>query len=314
MRIIRASIGALIAATAFMAAAAAVQAKDAKDITIAVVPKVAVPFFDDCNTGAAEAAKAAGVNYQWVVPQDTQGSTQVRIIEDLMAKHVDGIAISVNEPKSVEKVIQEAVAKGIKVLTFDSDSAKSGRSMYIGTINSAAGETMGKSMAEALGGEGEVAIVTGQLGASNLNERIDGVKKALAAYPKIKIVATEGTEDDLAKAVSVTEALFRAHPNLKGILGVSQVGGPAVAKVMDSKEFASKKGAVKVFAFDDLPDTVKGVKDGFIQGIMVQRPVTMGKLAVENLVAQITGQETAPKDIDTGVTVVDASNLGSYTK
>jgi ribose transport system substrate-binding protein len=83
---------------------------------------------------------------------------------------------------------------------------------------------------------------------------------------------------------------------------------------MDSKEFASKKGAVKVFAFDDLPDTIKGVKDGFIQGIMVQRPVTMGKLAVENLVAQITGQETAPKDIDTGVTVVDASNLGSYTK
>lgn len=314
MRIIRASIGALIAATAFMAAASVVQAKDAKDITIAVVPKVAVPFFDDCNTGAAAAAKAAGVNYQWVVPQDTQGSTQVRIIEDLMAKHVDGIAISVNEPKSVEKVIKDAVAKGIKVVTFDSDSAKSGRSMYIGTINSAAGETMGNSMAKALGGEGEVAIVTGQLGASNLNERIDGIKKALAAYPKIKIVATEGTEDDLAKAVSVTEALFRAHPNLKGIFGVSQVGGPAVAKVMDSKEFASKKGAVKVFAFDDLPDTVKGVKDGFIQGIMVQRPVTMGKLAVENLVAQITGKETAPKDIDTGVTVVDASNLGSYTK
>ena len=47
-----------------------------------------------------------------------------------------------------------------------------------------------------------MAIVTGQLGASNLNERIDGVKKALAAYPNIEIVATEGTEDDLAKAVS----------------------------------------------------------------------------------------------------------------
>ena len=314
MNKIRASIGALAAATMFLAAGAVVQAKDAKDITIAVIPKVAVPFFDDCNTGAAEAAKAAGVNYQWVVPQDTQGSTQVRIIEDLIAKHVDGIAISVNEPKSVEAVIQDAVSKGIKVLTFDSDSANSGRSMYIGTINSAAGETMGNSMAEAIGGEGEVAIVTGQLGASNLNERIDGIKKALAAYPNIQIVATEGTEDDLAKAVSVTEALFRGHPNLKGIFGVSQVGGPAVAKVMDSKEFESKKGAVKVFAFDDLPDTVAGVKDGFIQGIMVQRPVTMGRLAVEHLLAQITGEETEPKDVDTGVTVVAATNLDSYTK
>ncbi|WP_193176979.1 sugar-binding protein [Oricola nitratireducens] len=311
MKLLRASMKALVAMTVLAAAGTIAQAKD---ITVAVVPKVAVPFFDDCNTGAAEAAKKLGVNYQWVVPQDTQGSTQVRIIEDLMAKHVDGIAISVNEPKSVERVIKEAVAKGIKVLTFDSDSANSGRSMYIGTINEAAGETMGKSMADALGGEGEVAIVTGQLGATNLNERIDGVKKALADYPGIKVVAVEGTEDDLAKAVSVVEALFRGHPNLKGIFGVSQVGGPAVAKVIASKEFESRKGAVKVFAFDDLPDTIKGVKEGFIQGIMVQRPVTMGRLAVEHLVAQITGEETNPKDIDTGVTVVDASNLDSYTK
>lgn len=289
-------------------------AKDAKDIVVAVIPKVAVPFFDDCNTGAANAAKAAGVQYQWVSPQNTQGSTQVKIVEDLIAKHVDGIAISVNEPKSVEGVIKQAMAAGIKVLTFDSDSANSGRSMYIGTINSAAGATMGQSMAKALGGKGKIAIVTGQLGASNLNERIAGIKKALAAHPNIKIVATEGTDDDLAKAVSVSEALLRGHPDLAGVFGVSQVGGPALAKVLATKEFGDRKGKLKVFAFDDLPDTLKGVKEGYIQGIMVQRPVTMGKLAVEHLVAQIQGTETAPKDVDTGVTVVDASNLGSYTK
>ena len=303
---------AMLALPLFMSVSA--MAKDAKEIVIAVIPKVAVPFFDDCNTGAKTAATAAGIQYQWVVPQNTQGSTQVKIMEDLIAKKVDGIAISVNEPKSVEGVIKAAMAAGIKVLTFDSDSANSGRSMYIGTINKAAGATMGESMAKALGGKGEVAIVTGQLGASNLNERIDGIKEALAKYPDIKIVATEGTEDDLAKAVSVDEAIFRAHPDLKGIFGVSQVGGPSVAKVMATKEFGDKKNAVKVFAFDDLPDTVKGVKEGFISGIMVQRPVTMGKLAVEHLLAQINGTEKESTNVDTGVTVVDASNLGSYTK
>lgn len=286
----------------------------AQDITIAVVPKVAVPFFDDCNTGAQAAADALGVGYQWVVPQNTQGATQVKIIEDLIARQVDGIAISVNEPKSVEGVIKQAMAAGIKVLTFDSDSANSGRSMYIGTINKQAGVTMGNSMAEKLGGKGKVAIITGQLGASNLNERIDGVKEALAAFPDIQIVATEGTEDDLAKAVSVTEAILRGNPDLAGIFGMSQVGGPAVAKVLSQQEFADRKGAVAVFAFDDLPDTIQGVKDGYINGIMVQRPVTMGKLAVESLVAQIKGEMTAPADIDTGVTVVNADNLGSYTK
>jgi ribose transport system substrate-binding protein len=308
---------ATVAAAALLAGLSVAQsaaAKDAKDITVAVVPKVAVPFFDDCNKGAGDEAKALGVNYQWVVPQNTQGSTQVKIIEDLMAKHVDGIAISVNEPKSVEHAIKRAVDSGIKVLTFDSDSPKSARSIYIGTNNEAAGTTMGEAMAKQLGGEGEVAIVTGQLGATNLNERIAGIKKALEKTPGIKIVATEGTEDDLAKAVSVDEALFRAHPNLKGIFGVSQVGGPSVAKVMNTKEFGSKKGTVKVIAFDDLPDTVKGVKEGFIQAIMVQRPITMGKLAVEHLADQIQGKETKPENIDTGVTVVTADNLGSYTK
>jgi ribose transport system substrate-binding protein len=290
------------------------QAKDVKDISVAVIPKVAVPFFDDCNTGAKQASDKLGIQYQWVVPQNTQGSTQVQIIENLISKHVDGIAISVNEPKSVESVIKRAQKAGIKVLTYDSDSPKSGRSMYIGTSNESAGATMAETMGKALGGKGEVAIITGQLGAVNLNERIAGIKQGLAKYPDIKIVETQGTDDDLAKGVSVTETTLRAHPQLKGIFGVSQVGGPAVAKVLDTKEFGAKKGQLEVLAFDDLPDTVKGVKDGTIQGIMVQRPVTMGRLAVEHLVAQIQGTETAPKDIDTGVTVVTKDNLGSYTK
>ena len=285
----------------------------AQDIMIAVIPKVAVPFFDDVNTGAQAAADALGVDYQWVAPQNTQGATQVKIMEDLIARQVSGIAISVNEPKSVEGVIKQAMDAGIKVVTFDSDSAESGRSLYIGTINKQAGVTMGNSMAEALGGKGKVVIVTGQLGASNLNERIEGVKEALAAFPDIEIVATEGTEDDLAKAVSVTEALLRGNPDLAGIFGMSQVGGPAVAKVLAQKEFSELKGVIKVFAFDDLPDTIQGVKDGYINGIMVQRPVTMGKLAVEQLVSQIKG-EAPGGDIDTGVTVVNADNLGSYTK
>ncbi|MDR5733808.1 sugar-binding protein [Caballeronia sp. LZ025] len=292
----------------------AANAKEAKDISVAVIPKVAVPFFDDCNKGAQSAADKAGVKYQWVVPQNTQGSTQVQIIEDLISRHVDGIAISVNEPKSVESVMKRAAQSGVKVLTYDSDSPKSGRSMYIGTNNVQAGETMADTMGHALNGKGEVAIITGQLGAVNLNERITGIKKGLAKYPGIKIVETQGTDDDLARGVSVVETTLRAHPDLNGIFGVSQVGGPAVAKVLNTKEFGAMKGKLQVLAFDDLPDTLKGLKEGYIQGIMVQRPVTMGSLAVQHLVAQIQGKETQEKDIDTGVTVVTKDNIGSYTK
>jgi len=303
------------AAVASVAAASTSTAPVAdKKISVALIPKVAVPFFDDCNTGGKQAAEALGIDYQWIAPQDTQGATQVKILEDLIAKHVDGIGISVNEPKSVEDVIKKAIAAGIKVITFDSDSPNSGRSMYIGTSNKAAGKTMGDAMAKALGGKGKVAIVTGQLGAVNLNERKDGVNEAIAANAGISLADLQGTDDDLAKAVTVTENIFRSKPDIAGIFGISQVGGPAVSKVLNEQEFSKFKGKVQVFAFDDLADTIAGIKDGSISAIMVQRPVTMGKLTVEHLVSQIKGEETAPKDIDTGVTVVTKDNIDSYTK
>lgn len=300
--------------TAAEEATVAETAAPAEKISVALIPKCAVPFFDDCNTGGKTAADKLGVEYQWIAPADTQGSTQVKIIEDLIAKHVDGIGISVNEPKSVMEAIQKAIDAGIKVITFDSDSPDSARSMYIGTSNKAAGVTMGEAMAAACGGKGKVAIVTGQLGAVNLNERIDGVKEALAKYPDMSVIELQGTDDDLAKAVTVVENIFRANPDLVGIFGVSQVGGPAIAKVLAGQEFSSLKGTVTVLAFDDLADTIQGINDGYITAMMVQRPITMGQLTVEHLVAQITGEETTSENIDTGVTVVTKDNLGSYTK
>lgn len=294
--------------------APAAHAKDVKDLVIAVVPKGPIAWFNDCYTGAKKEAADLGVQLQWVVPPNTQGASQVQIIEQLVARRVDGIAISVNEPTSIGPSIKTAMARGIKFFTFDGDAPDSGRTMFIGTNNFAAGQEMGQTMAKALDGTGEVAVVTGELGAVDLNQRIAGVKKALSAFPGIKIVATEGTDDVLAEAVSVDEALLRAHPNLKGMFGISQIGGPAIVKVLGESQFSSKKGQLKVFAFDDLPDTLAGVRNGDIQGIIVQRPITMCKLVMQHLVAQTLGKEGHLADIDTGVTVINKSNLTSYTK
>jgi ribose transport system substrate-binding protein len=304
----------LVLATAILPLACPAQAKDAADVVIAMVPKGPIPWFIDCDAGAKAEAAKLGVKYQWVLPRNTQGSTQVQVIEDLVAKKVDGIGISVNEAKSVVPAIKQATDAGIKVLTYDDDSPDSSRSMYIGTDNVSAGEVLGKAMAKALDGKGEVAIVTGELGAAGHIARIKGVKKAFEAYPDIKIVATEGTNDDLGKAVAVDEALLRGHPNLAGMVGISQVGAPSIAKVLNEKEFEDRKGKIKVFGFDDLPDALKGVKDGVVGGLVVQRPTTMCKIAVDHLYDQIQGKETTVPNIDTGVTVVSSDNLTNYTK
>jgi ribose transport system substrate-binding protein len=145
---------------------------DGSPITVAIVPKLVHPFFEDVRIGAEEEAAELGVTFEWVAPQTGDPAIQVKMIEDLISKQVNAIVISPNEPASVVPVIADGLSKGILMMTFDSDSPDSDRVMYIGTDNKTAGMVQGDTMREALGGSGKVGIITGGLGALNLNERI----------------------------------------------------------------------------------------------------------------------------------------------
>src|SRR5690606_8125641 len=129
-----------------------------------------------------------GVEYQWIAPPTGNPAEQVQILEDLINKGVNGIGLAPQEAASVEPVIAQARAAGIPVVTFDSDAPNSERVAYYGTDNRAAGRQQAEVMAEALGGKGKVAIVTGSLVMANLNERIEGVEEAIAEkYPDIEL-------------------------------------------------------------------------------------------------------------------------------
>mgnify|MGYP000165088158 CR=1 FL=1 len=282
-------------------------------ITIALVPKLVHPFFEDVRQGAAQKAEELGVEFQWVAPQTADPAIQVQMIEDLIAKQVHAISISPNEPKSVEPVIAEGMSKGILMMTFDADSPESKRVMYIGTDNKAAGKTQGETLAKLLGGTGKIGIITGGLGALNLNQRIEGLKEGIG--PNIEVVDTQATDDDLQKGLSVSEAMLRAHPDLNGIACVSATGGPTLAQVLKSPEFQDRIGKLKIVAFDDLEETKRAIEEGIIQATMVQRPVQMGVLTVQWAHDILTGKAKPPfENIDTGVTVVTKDNLNSYTK
>ncbi len=282
-------------------------------ITVAMVPKLVHPFFEDVRKGGEQKAKELGVDFQWVAPQQADPAQQVAMIEDLIRKKVHAISISPNEPKSVEPVIAEGMKQGILMMTFDSDSPNSQRVMYIGTDNKAAGRTMGETMAKLLNGKGKVGIITGGLGALNLNQRIEGFKEGVGA--NIEVVDIQATDDDLQKGLSVSEAMLRAHPDLNGIACVSATGGPTLAQVLKSPEFQDRIGKLVIVAFDDLEETKRAIDEGIIAATMVQRPVQMGVLTVQWAYEILTGKAKPPfQNIDTGVTVVTKENLNSYTK
>jgi ribose transport system substrate-binding protein len=284
---------------------------DGSPITVAIVPKGVHPFFEDTRKGAEEEAGKLGVTFQWVAPQTFDAALQVKMIEDLVSKQVNAIVISPNDPASVVSVINDGLSKGVLMMTFDSDSPDSNRVMYIGTDNKTAGKIQGDTMREALGGSGKVGIITGGLGALNLNERIDGFKETIGSG--IEIVEVVATDDDLQKGLGVSEALLRAHPDLNGIACVSATGGPTLAQVIQGPEFKDRK--ITIVAFDDLEEVLRAIEDGIILATMVQRPVQMGVLSIREANDMLTkGVTPECALLDTGVTVVTKENLKTYTK
>jgi len=298
-----AAVVALSALTGGPAAAAG------KKLVFGVVPKQVHPFYDAVMAGLEEESKAKGVEYQWVAPQVANDpASQVKIIEDLINKGVNGLAIAPVDPGAIESVVAEAVAKKIPVTMFDSDAPSSKRTAYFGTNNQASGGTAADTLAKLIGAKGEIVIITGGLGAINLNERIAGFKERMASkYPGVKIVDIQGTDDDFAKGLNVAEAILRSRPNLAGAFCASATGGPSLAKALAEPDFKARKGALKVVAFDDLEETKQAIQEGFIQATMVQQPKKMGILTIDALIDLNNAKSF--KSVDTGVSVVTRDTL-----
>jgi ribose transport system substrate-binding protein len=266
--------------------------------TFVMVPKLVHPFYEPCIEGFKDAGKKYGVNIEVESPPKFDIALQVKVIEDLIARGVDGIAISAVDNKGLVAVVDEAIAAGITVICFDADAPATNRACYIGTVNEAAGYTAGEYMFNLMGNKGNVAILQGGL-APNLNARQDGFRAA-AAKSGVKIVAFEDFQADFAMGVNKTEALLETYPDLNAIFGVSAYGAPTAATVLKEQ---GKSGKVVIGGFDDLAETITGINDGSVQFCLVQKAYKMGWLSVEKLLDLRAGK-SVPDVIDTGIIIV----------
>ncbi len=299
---------AALASTLAMAALPSTAAAASKK-TFVMVPKGVHPYYEPCYEGFKAAAKKYGVEVEKVDPQKFELPLQVKVIEDLIAQQVDGIAISALDDAGLVPVIAEATKAGIKVITFDAPAPSSAALTYIGTDNQSAGFAAGKRLAEIMKGEGKVVVLQGGLGATNLNLRTQGFKEALAKYgPGIKVLEVVDVAGDFSVATNKTEALLQTYPDLNAIFAVSAEGAPAAASVLKQQ---NKAGKIIVAGFDDLKDTLEGIRDGSVAFCLVQKTFKMGWLSVEALNDAIAGKEL-PKVTDTGVLFVTKSNVDSY--
>jgi ribose transport system substrate-binding protein len=277
--------------------------------TFVMVPKGVHPYYEPCYEGFKAAAQKYGVKVEKVDPQKFELPLQVRVIEDLIAQHVDGIAISALDDAGLVPVIHDAMKAGIKVITFDAPAPSSEALEYIGTDNEAAGYAAGKKMGEVMGGKGNIIILQGGLGATNLNLRTKGFKAALAkSAPGVKVLEVVNENGDFNEATNKTEAVLQTYPDVTAIFSVSAEGAPAAAQVLKQQ---GKAGKILVAGFDDLKDTLEGIKDGSVSFCLVQKTFKMGWLSVEALLDATKGKKL-PKVTDTGVLFVTKANVGTY--
>jgi ribose transport system substrate-binding protein len=278
----------LLASTAIFHFACTTSQNTAKTKRLGFVALAPADFWTIARKGAEKAdAELAEVTLDFRVPSDGTAAEQKRIVDDLLAKGIDGVAISPVDPANQTPMIND-IAKRVLVVTQDSDAPQSDRACYIGTDNRAAGRQAGELIKEALPGGGKIMLFVGKRDAQNARERYEGIKEALA-NTKIEILDVRTDDVDRIRAKSnVADTLVR-YPEIAGLVGLWAYNGPAI---LSAVEDAKKVGQVKIVTFDEEDQTLAGVKSGAIFATVVQQPYEFGYQAIHMMAKVIDGDRS----------------------
>jgi len=207
--------------------------------------------------------------------------------QDLLAKGVDGIAISPVDPANQTAMLDDAAQRTL-VFTHDSDAPASKRECYVGTDNVAAGRQAGELIKSVLPHGGKIMLFVGQIDARNAQERLQGIKETIAGTTiQILDVRTDDTDRVRAKA-NVAETLV-AHPDVAALVGLWSYNGPAILHAVRD---ANKIGQVPIITFDEEDETLTGVKSGAIAGTVVQQPFEFGYQAMTLMAKALAGDRS----------------------
>jgi len=259
-----------------------------KKMKLAFVSNNSANFWSFARAGCNAAAQELGdVDVDFRITTTGTSAEQRQTLDDLVAKGVDGIAVSVNDPDNQMDFLNKIAGQTLLVCC-DSDAAKSKRVAYIGTDNEAAGEQAGALIKEALPNGGKIMLFVGHSDSQNAVERSGGIKKALAGS-NIEIIDIRTDDTDAVRAQKNAEDTLVKYPDIACLVGLWNYNGPAI---LNAVRGAGKTGAVKIVCFDDEDDTLAGIAVGDIYGTVVQNPFEFGKQSVARMEKYLKGDKT----------------------
>jgi ribose transport system substrate-binding protein len=292
------TFGVAIAAVLAMGAGAQAQGKK---YTFALVPKnMNNPFFDQARDGCKKAEKESNgaIECMYIGPgEHGGGDEQVQVVNDLIAKKVDGIAVSPSNAAAMARALEGAKRAGIPVLTWDSDLLEKDKALrvaYVGTYNYDIGTNLAKLVQGIKPRGGTICIQSGGAAAANHNERMQGIRDTLsgkksAAAPGDRLTGQNGwteidgcplyTDDDFPRSVQQMEDILGKHANLDAFVptgGFPQFIPQAYRRVAEKHKDRIQSKQLALVVADTLPVQMDILKAGLSLGQVGQRPFEMG--------------------------------------
>lgn len=281
--------------------------KDSADkIKIVVMPKVVgIDYYNAVKQGVDTASEelADVAEITWQGPTEATVDKQIEMLETIIPTKPDVICIAANDPDAIQPTLEKAEKEGIKVVSWDADA--NARDIFVNLVDyTIFGNAIIDSMADQIGEEGDIAIITTTFTATNQVLWIEAIEARIAEkYPNIKIVDTREAGEDTQKANTLASDLMKSYPELKGIIAL---GAPNLPGAVDAVVSAGKVGDVVVCG-NSTPNTMKPyLEDGSIRDVQLWSAPDHGYLTV------YTAYQLATEGVEPG-TAFEAGTMGQFT-
>ena len=318
-----------------------------RPLRIAVIAKSASnPSFVAARTGAENRARVLSaslrrpIQIEWLTPPQEDGAVQAQRIAQAVKEGMDAVLLSVSDARVVTPAIDDAVARGVPVMTFDSDAPESRRFAYCGVDDLKAGEMIMEELARLVPRGAHVAVLAGNRAAPNLTGRVEGVLREAARHPDLKVIGTFYTVETPEEASATVIHVDAAHPDIEGW---AMVGGWALyTKTLlhhlqrdpdrvpipprrarsgeagppprEQRSSGRRRKPVKIVSINALPPQLAYVEAGLAPVLLAQPAYLWGEIGVDAIVDKLTGQKKLPARIPAELVRVSADNLGVWAR
>lgn len=285
----------------------------AKSNEIAVIVKTEnANFWQNVRKGAESAGKDIGGSYKisFQGPQaETAIDEEVNMVNNAINRGVAGIVLAASDPDALIPPVKKAFENGIPVVIIDSGINSNGKyyQSFLATDNRAAGKLAAEKLLTKNGHKGKVAVMSYTPGAASAIERTGGFMDEIKKHSDITLMEPLYSQSDMVTALNQTIDVLTSNPDLTAIFGANEPTAVGMARAIKERGYAGKIIAV---GFDGNQDLQNFVRDGTLEGIVVQSSYQMGYKGVETINRILKG-EKVEKFIDTGVVFVTKDNIDS---